>query len=471
MIKTPRLIRLGTLSFYVLFLTGCAASSVFSPYPNQAVEFKTALSVEAEQAPGSPSRLDTILGELGEERESADAMLYMMERGRIAQLASRFDESKQDFQLVIDKFEQSDLASTLTASGLGAEGASMMTNDNAIPYKGAGYERIFTHHHQALNYWGLGDIEGASIEFRKVALEQQILMEKYEAEIAEAHEQAQEEEIDIDTLSSEFAGLDTVAGQVKSSFQNAYTFYTSAMFWEATGELNTALIDYKKALEINPGAEVIKQDIARVSKKLGMSTDKLKGNVPAENEGSVVVLFEDGFVPAKSEIKIPIPMFDGGFISLAFPYYKTEEWPTSNTLKILDDNFTDHGVTYPVANVGAMAVKDLKEQIPQLLVRQTLRGITKYQLQKQSGDHLGLAGSLVASIYNMVSESADRRSWLTLPNSAQVLRFNLPEGQRELTLSAGQAQRSVKLDVKPQKTTLLRVVHVNNQLIPQIFTL
>lgn len=452
-----------------LLVSGCAVTSVFSPYPDQAAEFKSAIG--SSQVVGALPAPDAALTELGEERESADAMLYMMERGRIAQLMSRFDESKADFQMVIDKFEEQDLASTVEASSLGAEGAAMLTNDNAIPYSGSGYERIFTHHHQAFNYWGSGDIEGASIEFRKVALEQQILLEKFESEVADAQEEAEENQIDVDTLSEQFAGLDTVAGQVKSSFQNAYTFYTSAAFWEATGELSNALVDYKKAFEINPSVEMIKQDIARVSMKLGDRVDVTETNMPTEEQGTVVLLFEDGFVPPKSETKIPIPLLNGTITSIAFPYYDTSVWPKSNTLKVMDDKFNDFGLTNPVVDVGALAVKDLKEQIPQLIVRQTLRAVAKSTLAQQSGDHLGLVGALSANIYNVLSESADRRSWLTLPNSGQALRINLDQGERELNLTAGLAQSTLKLSIEPKQTTFVRVVHVNNQLIPQVFTL
>ena len=450
-------------------VSGCAITSVFNPYPNQAQTYQSA--IVADSVPNRSVMTDAILLDLSEERESADGMLYMMESGRITQLHSKFEESKQDFQLVIDKFEQQDLASTIESSDVASKGAAMLTNDNAIPYSGAGYERIFTHHHQAFNYWGLGDTEGASIEVRKVALEQQVLLEKYETEIAEAQEEAEENDFDISTVSSEFAGLDTVAGQVKSSFQNAYTFYTSAAIWEAVGEFNTALIDYKKAYEINPSVEMIKKDIARVSKRLGSSVSSTDLNLAKDDEGTVVILFEDGFVPSKTETKISLPTFDGGIVSVAFPTYDTELWPRSISLKVLDDNFTDYGLTHPVVDVGALAVKDLKEQIPAIAVRQALRAFAKYELQKQSGDQLGLAGALVANIYNIVSESADRRSWLTLPNSAQVLRINLPQGARELSLTAGIAQAKLPLEIESKKTTFVRVVHVNNQLIPQIFKL
>ena len=460
--------RLIFLMTAVSILAGCAMSSMFSPYPVQAEKFRQAIY---KGDVGTVVDKQTVLLDLEEERESADHMLYMMERGRINQLGSAFNDSQTDFEQVISAFEEQNLASTIQAGETAAQGASLLTNDNAIPYKGAGYERIFVHHHQAFNYLGKGDYDGASVEFRKVALEQRILLEQHEKEVAEAYEEAEENSINVDSLSEHFAGMDSIAGQVKSSFQNAYTFYASAAFWEARGELDSALIDYKKAFEINPENTFIQQDIARVSKKLGDTIKSAETNEPKKGQGSVVILYEHGFVPAKDEIKIPIPTLDGGIISLAFPYYKTEFWPLSQPLRVMAGDFNDFGLTQEVVDVSALAVKDLKERIPQLLVRQALRAFTKYQLQKQSGDHLGLAGQLVANIYNIVSESADRRSWLTLPHTAQVMRINLDAGEQLINLATAGTQSNVKLDIAENKTVLLRVVGVNNQLIPQVFNL
>lgn len=459
-----RLIILGSL---FSFLGGCAISSMFTPYPDQAQNFRQAIY---KGEVGTVVDRNSILLDLEGERDSADHMLYMMERGRITQIGDAFDDSKTDFEQVIVSFEEQDLAATVQVGETAAQGASLLTNDNAIPYKGSAYERIFVHHHQAFNYLGKRDIEGASVEFRKVALEQRVLLEQHEKEVAEAYEDAEENSIDVSTLSNEFAGLDTIAGKVKSSFQNAYTFYASAAFWEATGEYNSALIDYKKAFEIYPDNEYIQKDIARMSKKLGDNV-KADTNEAEPGQGSVVVFFEEGFVPAKSEIKVPIPTLDGGIISLAFPYYQTDVWPVSQKLRVMGSEFNELGYTQEIVDVGALAVKDLKEQIPQLLVRQALRGFAKYQLQKQSGDQLGLAGQLVANIYNVISESADRRSWLTLPNTAQVMRFNVNAGDQILNLATTTSQTKVKVSIPENRTVFLRVVGVNNQLIPQVFSL
>jgi len=460
--------RTVTTSIFFLMLVGCATGSLFNPYPNQAQSFQQAITAGSTTA---PINIGQVLAELNEERSSADAMLYMMERGRINQLNSNFNESKSDFELVIAGFEEQDLAATVEVSDLAAQSSSLLTNDNAIPYKGAGYERVFTHHHQAFNYLGERDFDGASVEFRKVALEQRVLLEKHEDEVAEAYEEAEQNSIDVSTLSQEFAGLDTVAGKVKSSFQNAYTFYASAAFWESRGELNSALVDYKKAFEINSSNSYIKQDIARVAKKLGEQPDRNDLNEPKDDEGVVVVFFEEGFVPPKSEIKIPVPTLDGGIISIAFPYYKTELWPVSPSLRAMDDQFNELGISETVVNVSALAVKDLKEQIPQLLVRQALRAFAKYELQNQAGSKAGVFGQLAANVYNVISESADRRSWLTLPNTAQVMRFNLSEGKKEINFSTPASQTKLSLDVKAKRTTFVRVVNANNRLVTQVYTL
>ncbi|UZE95667.1 COG3014 family protein [Alkalimarinus alittae] len=452
----------------VLFalLQGCATSSLFTAYPTQATAFKKIISTNQTDA-----GIATTLAKLDEEREGADAMLYMMERGRITQLSSRFDESKSDFEFVISSFDEQDLASTIELSKAAAQGSSLLVNDNAIPYKGAGYERIFTHHHQAFNYLGEGDLEGASVEFRRVALEQRVLLEKHEKEVANAFEKAEEENIDLNALTPAFSGLDPVVGRVKSSFQNAYTFYASAAFWESVGELNSALVDYKKALEINSGSQLLKQDIARVTYKLGGQPSNTDFNQANDNQGVVVVFFEDGFVPAKSEIKIPLPTFDGGLISLAFPYYDIQHWPVSQHLRASDEDFNDLGWTETVVDVGALAVKSLKEQVPALMVRQVLRGYAKYELQKQAESHGGWAGQLIATAYNIISESADRRSWLTLPQTGQVMRFNLNEGERVVTFSTPLAHTNVSLDVQAKRTIFVRIVNANNSLITQVYEL
>ncbi|MCH2159901.1 MAG: hypothetical protein MK096_14125 [Oleiphilaceae bacterium] len=456
--------KIWLVSIFFIALTGCASTSVFTPYPSQVQSAKSALGNNAES--------ESVLKNLESKKDTADAMLYMMESSRVAQLSEQFERSKNNANQVINAFEKQDLQATVRLSDVGAKSGSLLTNENAIPYSGAGYERIFIHHQQALNYWAQNDIEGASVEFRKVALEQRVLSERYEDEIAKAHSEAQQNNIDIASISQEFSGLDEIAGSVKSSFLSPYTYYTSAAFWEAIGEYNNALIDYKLALEIVPNSQSIQADIRRVSAQLGGSSSG-ETNSPKDNEGSIVILYEQGFIPERTEFALSIPNFyDGGIISVAFPFYaNTESWSRPTLLSIRDDQFVDYGETFPLTDYGTLAVKNLKEQLPSLIVRQVLRGFAKHELQKQSADSGGALGLFVANIYSIISERADLRSWLTLPRSGQALRVNLPSGQRTLAFRTESKSVELDVDIRKGKTNFIRIVNVNNRLITQVLPL
>ena len=93
--------------------------------------------------------------------------------------------------------------------------------------------------------------------------------------------------------------MSKAAGRVKSSFQNAYTFYTSAVIWEAMGDINAALVDYKKALEINPDNTTITKDIERLN---------ANNTIKHSSNGHLVVLFEDGFAPVQTNRFQALPL-------------------------------------------------------------------------------------------------------------------------------------------------------------------
>jgi len=59
----------------------------------------------------------------------------------------------------------------------------------------------------------------------------------------------------------------------------------------------------------------------------------------------------------------------------------------------------------------------------------------KAVILQQAGKQGGILGSIAASIYNIASEQADLRSWLTLPKNIQALRIYPPEGKHRLQLA------------------------------------
>ena len=147
------LFRLAALLCIPAVLGGCASTSVFSPYPGQAAQYRAALDA------GSP---DAAIAHIGGKTRSADATLYLMEKGRVAQLAQQPDTSRAAFDEAIARLQAQDDRATVSASRYAASGASLLTNDNARPYDGRTYERVFVHQYQALNYLAAGDRTAAA---------------------------------------------------------------------------------------------------------------------------------------------------------------------------------------------------------------------------------------------------------------------------------------------------------------------
>ncbi len=441
-----------------LLLSGCAATSVFNPYPQQALAFRQATL-------GGPDAAAVML-KLDSKRNSNDRMLYLMERARLAQLSGDYAASKADFEQVIAGFEATADKPMLSLSGAGAAGSAMLTNDNAIPYKGYPYEQVMVHQFQAFNFLGLGDAQGAAVELRRAQQVQRQLELKYAEEISKAQGEATQNNIFVSEYDSYFTGMDSIAGQVKNSFQNGYSFYAAAVIWEALGEYNDALVDYKKALELSPDNAQLRDDVIRANQYF----DGRKATKAPAGSGTVVVLYEQGFVPAKKPVGLGIPTTDGGVFSIQFPIYDGLDYtpPTPLTVRSDDNNRQQTGL---LVDTGALAVKALKEQVPALLVRQILRARTKYEMQKQAAKNGGLGAQFLTNIYNLVSEQADLRSWLTLPANAQGVRLALPAGSRSLELSGSSGSLSVPVDVRAGRTTIIRVVEVNGRLLTQTFAL
>ena len=137
-----------------------------------------------------PRQLFPLLLLLASNSDSQDGLLYLQELGRLQQLAGDTAASKVAFQGAFARYEAADAEARLRVSGMAAGTASLITNDNALPYNGYAYERIFAHAYQALNYLSEGDGEGAQVELRRAALEQRVQRAAAATGAAEPHPHA-----------------------------------------------------------------------------------------------------------------------------------------------------------------------------------------------------------------------------------------------------------------------------------------
>jgi len=452
------------LLLVITFMCGCSSSSVFKSYPaqvNPSIQFVSqGLTVDYGKA-------------FGDKTECNDGVLYAMEEARLQQIQNLASNSLANYMIAINKIQEMDDKAVVTVSGGGAQVAAVTVNDNTIPYNPPGYERIVLRQLQSMNYLAKGDIEGASVEVRAANYAHRKAKEDHAKEINKAQNDIDEvkSDTDVSNFQGSYADMISAVGNIKSSFLNAYTFYYSGIVYELAGGFNDAYIDYKQALEIAPDNVYIAQDVLRLAKRLGMREDYKKfknryGNIQEETvvkgSGTLIVLFEDGFVKQKESIDIPIPYFGASVIvPVTCPIYSA----TRRNSQILSMKVSGQVMnSMPICSMTDLAIKSLQEDLPVILSRVVIRAFTKATLSKQASDSLGAFGSLAASIYNIVTESADRRSWLSLPDNVQLIKTKLASGEHELKFSVGTQFENHSVNIASGKITVVRVVNTDGKL-------
>ena len=455
-------------------LAGC---STFSRYP-EGMEQTTLTPLRTGKKTGYARTFE-------KRTQGRDQVLFALEMGRTAQLEGNFAESRAAFEKASAATQAQDEKAVVSASGAASQGAAVLVNDKAIPYRAPPYERTLLHHYQALNYLATNDLVGASVEVRRANREQEEARARHEQEIARAKaaDPKAPEETRDPQLGKVYAGLDELAGDVKYSFQNAATFYLSAVVWEMLGERNDAYIDYKKALEIHPENPYLQQDVIRLGKRLGMREDvedflkrfPAAAQTPADGDGvlqdkaRLVVFYEEGLAPQKTEMSVAYPLSSANSLGvIALPSYAAVPPPPVPVGVSASGRLLGH--TAPICQVSALAARALGEQMPGILTRQVARAVAKGVATKVAHDQGGEFAELVATLYNVFSEQADLRSWLTLPAHIQVLSAWVEPGTRAVSLAnpAGGTLWTDKVTLKAGKTTLIHVTRIDLAVYSQV---
>ena len=463
----PRLPLAGLLLAGSL-LGGCAShwQDMFVSYSDQMVPLRNQLLL-GHAAEALPEVRDSTPGD-------DTYVLDRLEQGRIAWLASQDAASKQAFAAADSRLAWEDNQAEYRVSQGLAQAGSLLTNDQTMAYRAPDYERTMLHHYLALNYLQRGDAEGALVEVRRANQVQEQALKRRADEVRKAKDESEEAEAEGDMrqlMSRGAPELDRLIGRVKNGFQNAYTFYFSGVLYEAAGDLNDAWVDYQRGYQIAPDNRSLQDALLRLAVLRGAAdeireTEKKVGRKApplAKDQGQLVVLFEDGLIPARRELFLPLPIATSGgdfrTFTVAIPYYDNRASDTGPLTVSVGKRVEQ---TSELVRLEALAAKDLQERLPGMLTRQALRLVAK-----EGGD----VGNILVGIFNTLSERADTRSWLTLPAQASSWQGMLPAGEVNLTLGAGAAQRQLPLTIHQGRTTQVWVQRLGAGLTTRVMPL
>lgn len=494
------------------------------------------------------------------ENKGLDVELYLLEKGRIAQLQDHFEVSRQSFNEEVEYVKKRELGDN-TLPGADISVGSVLVNDNMLAYKARLFELEMVYLYQSYNYLALGDLEGAMVEIRlaefllseaEKAREREDFKEEYfrntedgvQKKIFDNQKAIQSGEmknqlelndspdnsdavlalmtdkntmgvsnppVDVETVADSdstepqiiseeesyrnqlqkisddnFAEMSELLGKTKSSVLNPYVVFVGGVIHEMSGELDDAYISYKQSLGLMPSNPYLQREVVRMAIKLDKTYDfdQLKATYPevwkqtenskySEDSGRLIIIYEDGWTPQKQEVFITL-----GAIAIAYPVYKFN-WVEPQPM-LVSAQSGEIGTTFPICYMGSLALRALQEEAKWRIIRQAARatakasvfaaGTTAAAIGGATGNNsMQLAGFGVmaaSAIYNNLSENADLRCWMTLPENVQMLVAELPSGEHKLTFAPQSTQLKLeeRVTVKKDQITLVWVVHIGERL-------
>ena len=327
----------------------------------------------------------------------------------------------------------SDVGSFLLAEGLGGD------------YDLKNFEMSYLSQSIAINHLIQGNWEYAMVEAKKMAQREKViealLQSRTSALAKKKNEQgnspqgrfAKDSVSDINGYPVSLLDDYEVTG-LKNAYQNPASYYLSAFVHESQNEPSLAAPGYRLAIELRP-------DIAFFQESLG----NLDGNI-ANNKSrggaDTLFVFDTGFMPRVDPFKVTFPINIGSGLkvfTLTFPVIQraTETfYPSQVQVGGQPINFA------MVANLDAMARRNLKDEMPSYVLRATTRAITSLVAQtaaqkaaaKQGNNNNAVFAGLFVAVALQAINVADVRHWSTMPSHTYLARATLPSGMKEFKL-------------------------------------
>ncbi|WP_455210692.1 COG3014 family protein [Kaarinaea lacus] len=393
---------------FVLSLSGCASYS----YSFNAVEHAI-----VEQKPDQALAVLEKLHKQGSFFKKAD-VLYLLNKAMVLRMQQQYEASNQAFEQAKLLIEQYDAFSLTEQAG------SFMFNDATRAYMGEPFEQVLLHLYAALNYLELGKPDDARVEALQVDQRLQRLNSKIKNPVYT---------------------------------EDAFVRYLTGIIYEQLGEYSNAMIACRKAYEAYQkyqthfgvhAPESLQQALLRLSKQQGLD-DEYRRYQQAFNEqekvsvyqrrdfGELVLVVNSGLAPVKREEGVTtIVPTSGQLVRVAVPKYmaRADNLRGINVRAInRDSNSEVQSKGELVQDIDNIAFKTLEAEMPTILARSAARVVTKYQVTRELSRQDNALG-ILSNVFNILTERADTRSWLTLPKTIHLVRIALEPGTYDINL-------------------------------------
>lgn len=370
-------------------------------------------------------------------------VLYYFELGMLERMRGRYDASQKAWlaaQTAIESRERSAVDLLRSAS-------SYVVSDKLRTYEPHDYERVMLLTYMALNHLAMGRMDDARVAIKQThELEAQIALDRARA-IAEVEAEARKR--GAKTSFKELNGypVETIdnpeVNALRNGYQSALSHYLAGFVYEALGEASLAAPGYRLANELQPNQPALEEALRG-----------LEARVQRPNDGMTEVLFvvSAGTAPALRSQQFRLPVFVNDrtiLIPFSFPM-------------LVGRGFHDEAIGLTVGgaqrvpltritSVDLMARRSLQDDMPGIMLRATVRAtasaMMQYQAQRHTDKQAGAAAGVAAFALAAILQTADDRTWRTLPGELAIARVRLPPGVHEVALQTHAGAQVARVDV------------------------
>ncbi len=342
--------------------------------------------------------------------------LGQAEAGRVAWLAGDRLAAEAWFRAAVDSaIDRDEKAPTVKLGDVGNIAlAATVTDDRTREYYLPPYEVNFALMYAILSQLANGKTDDALVDARLAVYVQDSLAKTYGEDLVKS---ASGGNADVKARAAsgtvaeqQTVALDEMMAASRNSWENSLLWWLTGVVFEAAGETGSAETSYRKAAACSPKNQIYRADVERLAH--GATT-------PASGTAKILVVYEEGLVPLRQSLKIPVPIYTA--MSIDIPTY--EEKTAWTPRRVAISGQTNLVEATPVLDVRALAARDLSEQMPGIVTRNITRAAlaagAQAAVNAAGNDYAQLAVLLVNATASAIRR-ADTRSWVTLPDGVQV---------------------------------------------------
>ncbi len=428
-----------------------------SSHADKTLAVRTAL--DAGDPRGALKAIDEVLEVDSEkdlpEKTGGDNSLLLLDRAMVLQELEQYQLSSRDLEISDKQIEVLDLSAS-AAADIGR----YLFSDSVGPYKAPAYEKLMINTMNMMNYLVRGDLNGARVEARRLAVMQKFTKDKGDAAQA-------------------------LLGPGS---------YLAGFVFEKSGQPEEALRYYDEALEYGQ-YQSLQEPLRRLSQQGGYSSPRIRellgkppstppAEAPKDDDGELLVIVNFGRVPAKYAKRLPIglaltyasgalsPMDQGRANDLAlqglvtwvnYPELGRARGTWGQPTFQLDGQWAPMEGILAVDQETKMAWDKARGAVIASAITRTISRVVAGETTKKiaGGGVLGELLSLGTQVTLTATDVPDTRNWATLPARIAFGRMRVHAGTHTIALTAAGGRKHQTITMAPKGWAVVNLTALN----------